>query len=151
MSRKKSREFALQILYQLDISDKWDNTELVLKSFFQERKAETQIRDYCEFIIKGIQENKEFIDELVNEQYNDSSGNVIINSVSALHYIDRNVIRLALFELFLSELIPIDVAINEAINLAKKYGEQKSGSLVNAILDNIKNNHSSKLEYKKDL
>lgn len=144
MSRKKSREFALQILYQIDLSEKWEDFENSIKAFFKERKTEIEIESYAEYLIKGIVKNQQYIDSLINT-------NTSSSSIDSLHYIDRNVLRIALFELFFSELIPIDVAINEAINLAKKYGEQKSGGLINAIIDSIKNKNSDKLEYKRNL
>lgn len=144
MSRKKSREFALQILYQIDLSDKWSTYNTNIASFFQERKTDAIIKEYCEYIINGFIKNQDFIDSLINK-------NTANSSINTLHYIDRNVLRIALFELFFSALIPIDVAINEAINLAKKYGELKSGGLVNAILDSIKNKNMNLLEFKKDL
>ncbi len=144
MSRKKSREFVLQILYQIDLSDKWDSYKKTITEFFKERITEEPIREFSGYIINGIMKHKAFIDALIDQ-------NTSTSSIESLHYIDRNVLRIALFELFFSELVPIDVAINEAINLAKKYGEQKSGALVNAILDSIKNKNQDKLEYKKDL
>ncbi len=144
MSRKKSREFALQILYQVDLSDKWESYTRAVSEFFEERKTDSNIKDFTEYILKGVVENLSYIDRLIDE-------NTSTSSIESLHYIDRNVLRIALFELFFSELVPIDVAINEAINLAKKYGEQKSGGLINAILDSIKNKNKEKLEFKKDL
>jgi len=81
--------------------------------------------------MKGTLENISTLDDLIAK----SAQNWQIKRMSA---VDRNVLRLAAYELIHESDIPIKVSINEAINLAKKYGDEESGKFVNGILDKIK-------------
>ena len=142
--RTRSREFALQILYQMDLSDAslsealedfWkDKTDLVLnepeKDALELDKKDPEVRLYAEKIVKGVLDSLEKIDPMV-ERYAENW------SMERMAYVDRNILRLATFEILCCEDIPVKVAINEAVELAKRYGESDSSKFVNGILDHI--------------
>ena len=142
--RTRSREFALQILYQMDISDCdvdeiladfWeDRTDLALsdpeKEAVEENKKEPEVRSYTKRLVKGTLEKIKEID-LVIERFAENW------EMKRMAYVDRNILRLATYEMVYLEDIPIKVAINEAVELAKRYGEADSSKFVNGILDRI--------------
>ncbi len=142
--RTRSREFALQILYELDIApseigdaleDFWkDRTSLELsdpeKMALEEDKKEPEVRDYTEKLVRGTLKKKVSID-LIIEHYAENW------EIDRMACVDRNILRLATYEILHIEEIPMKVAINEAVELAKRYGEQDSSKFVNGILDRI--------------
>jgi N utilization substance protein B len=128
--RRKSREFALQVLYQLDIT-KQDAMKAVaqLKEHFSPREE----RDpFVERIVLGVIEHNQKIDRLI-ERYSENW------RLDRINLIDRNILRMATFELLYCEEIPPKVTLNEAIDLGKRYGSEDSGSFINGILDRIQN------------
>lgn len=142
--RTRSREFALQCLYQIDLSDAsvedalsdfWkDRSELALdsaeKTALEDDKKDPEVRAYTEKILRGTVTHHESIDDLI-EQYAENW------SMERMAYVDRNILRLAAFEMIHCDDIPVKVAINEAVELAKRYGETDSSKFVNGILDRI--------------
>ena len=142
--RTRSREFALQLLYELDIApsetadvldDFWkDRTDLALtspeKMALEEDKKEPEVRDYTEKLVRGTLENKVSIDAMI-ERYAENW------EIQRMACVDRNILRLATYEILHIDEIPVKVAINEAVELAKRYGEQDSSKFVNGILDRI--------------
>jgi N utilization substance protein B len=142
--RTRSREFALQILYEVDIApseiadvldDFWtDRTDLALtnpeKTALEEDKKEPEVREYTEKLVRGTLEKKGAIDLMI-ERYTENW------DIERIACVDRNILRLATYEILHVDEIPIKVAINEAVELAKRYGEQDSSKFVNGILDRI--------------
>ncbi len=142
--RTRSREFALQVLYELDLSsadinealeDFWlDRTDVELtnpeKLALEEDKKEPEVRDYTEKLVRGTLEKKADIDAVI-EKYAENW------EMQRMACVDRNILRLATFEILHIAEIPVKVAINEAVELAKRYGEQDSSKFVNGILDRI--------------
>jgi len=142
--RTRSREFALQILYEADIShedisemleDFWkDRTDLALsdpeKEALEKDKKEHEIRQYTEKLVHGTLEKLTAIDQTI-ERFAENW------AISRMACVDRNILRLATFEILHLEEIPVKVAINEAVELAKRYGETDSSKFVNGILDRI--------------
>ncbi len=142
--RTRSREFSLQILYQMDVSDAsmsdafedfWkDKTDLTLndteKDALEADKKDPEVRLYAEKIVKGVLDNLEKIDPMV-ERYAENW------SMERMAFVDRNILRLGAFEIVYCDDIPVKVAINEAVELAKRYGESDSSKFVNGILDHI--------------
>ena len=128
--RTQSRECALQILYQTDISD-CDLNE-VLAGFWASRTEPEipEVRNYAESLVKGTREKIKEIDQLI-ERFAENW------EMKRMAYVDRNILRLATYEMVYSGEIPIKVAINEAVELAKRYGEADSSKFVNGILDRI--------------
>ena len=144
--RTRSREFALQILYELDIArseaeledafeDFWsDRTDLVLtnpeKMALEEDKKEPEVRAYTEKLVRGTLSLMTKIDQTI-ERFAENW------EITRMACVDRNILRLATYEILHAEDIPVKVAINEAVELAKRYGEQDSSKFVNGILDRI--------------
>jgi N utilization substance protein B len=128
--RRKSREFALQVLYQLDIT-KQDIIKTLAQ--FQDHFSGNEERDdFMERLVLGVLEHCQEIDRLI-EKYSENWRLVRMN------IIDRAVLRMAIFELLYCEEIPPKVTLNEAIELGKRYGSEDSGSFINGILDRIQN------------
>jgi len=127
--RTKAREIVLQFLYQQDIrKDDWLSN---IADFELLKEVEDDVAPFAIALMKGTLENISTLDDLIAK----SAQNWQIKRMSA---VDRNVLRLAAYELIHESDIPIKVSINEAINLAKKYGDEESGKFVNGILDKIK-------------
>lgn len=129
MKRRKSREFALQILFQLDIR-KENPTATVLKRFWAENDVDDEIRSFTEEIVKGTYKHL----TRINEQIHVCAKNWSLDRMAA---VDRNVLRIAVYEILYRIDIPSSVTINEAIEIAKKFGTDDSGSFVNGILDSV--------------
>lgn len=128
--RRKSREFALQILYQLDIT-KQDATKTL--SQLQDHFSPNEKRDeFAERLVLGVLEHCQEIDGLVEQ----NSENWRLDRINI---VDRNILRIAIFELLYCGEIPPKVTLNEAIDLGKRYGSEDSGSFINGILDRIQN------------
>ena len=128
--RRKSREFALQVLYQLNIT-KQDATKAFTQ--FQENflpNGETD--DFLKRLVLGVAEHYAELDRLI-ERYSEHW------RLDRINMIERNILRMALFELLYCEEIPPKVTLNEAIDLGKKYGSEESGSFINGLLDRIQN------------
>ncbi|MEA3305321.1 MAG: transcription antitermination factor NusB [Candidatus Omnitrophota bacterium] len=127
--RTKARECALKILYQIDITK--GNYEDSIRMFWEKEPApEQSIREFAVRLVKGVMENFEEIDRAI-------SGYAVNWQISRMAVIDRNVLRMAAFELLYMDDIPRKVSINEAVDAAKKYGDKDSGKFVNGILDKI--------------
>ena len=128
--RRKSREHTLKILYRRDIT-KEDINEII-KSYWKENNINSSITDFSEQLAKGTAENLEKIDEYikkVSEHW----------TIDRMGVIDRNLLRMAVQELLFMEDIPLNVTIDEAIEIAKKFGTNDSANFVNGVLDKIKN------------
>lgn len=133
--RTQARELSVQFLYQVDITkDAWSE---VLGDFLSLQEVDAEIEEFATRLIKGTLKNLEGIDEVISK----STQNWQIKRMAT---VDRNVLRLATFELLYLDDIPAKVSINEAINLAKKYGDADSGKFVNGILDRIKKDRVDK-------
>lgn len=126
--RRKSRELALQILFQTEFTPELTVSEVA--SLF-EKKIESPIMDYTLSIVQGVKNHKEKIDSRIQE----ASRHWKIDRMAS---VDRNILRSAVFEmLHSSEPIDHKIVINEAIEIAKIYGTQDSASFVNGVLDQI--------------
>jgi N utilization substance protein B len=125
-SRTKARETALQALYQLDAGG-GVGTE-VLAGHFDPLDAET--RAFAEALVSGVAKELASIDGIIER----TSTNWKLERMAR---VDRNILRLAIFELLRLPDVPAKVTLNEAIELGKKYGSEESGSFVNGILDKV--------------
>jgi N utilization substance protein B len=130
MSRRKAREMALQTLFQLDYNhiDKHEALELV---FSERQDISDGAKEYAQKIVNGTQEYLSEIDKIISAISTDWK-------LERMTGIDRNISRIALYEMkFSSEKLPPNVAINEAVELAKKFGTEESGRFVNGILGSL--------------
>ena len=122
----------MQMLYQIDITGA--NCEDVLKNFWESREDEdipAELKDFSSGLLQGAVLHMREIDAKISKY----AANWQLERMA---FVDRNIMRLGCFELFFREDIPPKVAINEAVELAKKYSGSESGKFVNAILDKIK-------------
>lgn len=133
MKRRKARELALAFLYQMDIRDELGKvSEDTLNSFLQEQAIEDkEIAEFTRILVKGTSQNLTAIDRKISE----SSINW---ALQRMPYIDRNILRIAVYEMLFLDNIPELVSINEAIELAKKYSTNESHRFINGILHKIK-------------
>jgi len=130
--RSLSREFVLQILYQIDITH--DNYNLCLDNFWNahaDEHIEGSVRNFTNELVRGVAENLAAID-------NNISQHAANWQLKRMAVVDRNVLRLGSYELMFRHDIPPKVSINEAVELAKKYSGLEAGKFVNGILDKIK-------------
>ncbi|PIQ90841.1 MAG: transcription antitermination factor NusB [Candidatus Omnitrophica bacterium CG11_big_fil_rev_8_21_14_0_20_41_12] len=130
--RTKAREYVLQMLYQVDIT-RGDWKE-VFESFWQSNKLDDTAADSKDFsteLLGGVVGHLEDIDKKISKY----AANWQLERMA---FVDRNIMRLGCFELLYRQDIPPKVAINEAVELAKKYSGIESGKFVNAILDQVK-------------
>ena len=135
--RTQAREYALQILYQLEMNPQ--PAEELLALFWREHShANDEIREYTERLVRGTIEHLREIDEVLGRY----TENWQIDRMAA---IDRNIMRFATYELLFLADIPPKVTINEAVNIAKKFSQEESGKFVNGVLDKI--NHTEKTRY----
>ena len=136
--RRKSREYALQMLYQYDVSHQ---SAGLAEGFWADKEVPENIKEFADSIVDGVIENVDLIDDKIRL----SASNW---SIDRMAVVDRNILRMAVFELFYIKDIPVKVTINEAIEIAKRFGEEESGSFVNGILDRIVRDHQELLEDK---
>ncbi|MDD5246521.1 MAG: transcription antitermination factor NusB [Candidatus Omnitrophica bacterium] len=133
--RTQAREFALQILYQMDICRQ--DHQAAIDNFWQMRlkeETEKEIMDFSSQLVQGVAENLEKIDKKISEYATNWR-------LERMAYVDRNILRLGSYELLFREDIPPKVSINEAVELAKKFSSQEASKFVNGILDKIKSEH----------
>jgi len=128
-SRRKSREFALQALFDMDMSQ--NNSEERIELFCRNFTPSNKVLPFFQGLILGVKKNKNEIDSLIEK----FSSNWKISRISC---VDRNVMRIAVYEMLYCEDIPSKVSINEAIEIGKKYGSEDSGSFINGILDSVR-------------
>ena len=128
--RREARELALQMLYAIDTNQSTPLFETL--QIFREEQTEIvpAVREFAEELVRGVLGRLETIDETIKERSKNWS-------LSRMPRVDLNVMRLAAFELMFRSDIPKKVSINEAIEIARKFGDKESPSFVNGILDEI--------------
>ncbi|MFH1798758.1 MAG: transcription antitermination factor NusB [Candidatus Omnitrophota bacterium] len=139
--RTLSREIALKILYASDIAK--ESLEESSRRFWRNSDIlDEDVKEFSDYIVLGVLEKNDDIDKIIIKHAANWE-------LSRMATIDRNILRISTFELLYAFEIPPKVAINEAIELAKKYGDKDSGKFVNGILDNI--NKTEKKQKKDDV
>jgi N utilization substance protein B len=128
-TRRKARELAVQLLYQYDLG-KMDPEE-AMSLFWEYFPAQLEIREFCGQLVLGTLDRLALIDELVSE----ASENWSLQRMSV---VDRNILRLATYELLDRADIPPSVSLNEAIEIAKKYSTPDAAVFINGVLDRVK-------------
>ena len=127
--RRKSRELALQLLYQLDLQGE-SNPEPYLDEFWQRHPVEGEVREFVESLVRGTKLHQGKIDEVI-AQYAENW------ELERMAVVDRNILREGVFELLWMADVPPKVTINEALEVAKKFSTQESSRFINGILDRI--------------
>ena len=131
--RTKSREYALQMLYQMDI--RRSSPGDVLAEFWGAHEPETDVKEFANKLFAGTIERLAEIDPLIASHAENWD-------LKRMAVIDRNILRLGVFELLHMNEAPPKVCINEAIELAKRFGDADSGKFINGILDAIHKAHA---------
>lgn len=126
-----AREFAVQVLYQIDITH--DKCEAALGNFWvgQEKEIEEQVKLFTQDLVQGTIEHVAAIDKIIMQYANNWQ-------LKRMAVVDRNILRMGCFEILYRQDIPPKVSINEAVELAKRYSGPEAGKFVNGILDKIK-------------
>jgi N utilization substance protein B len=132
--RRDAREAAVQYLYQREMQG--DQSDQALEEFYEMRGLSPSGKRFCNELLEGWMQHREEIDEVIAK----NARNFEFNRLSA---VDRNVLRIACHEILFRSDIPAPVAINEAIEIAKKYSTEDSGKFVNGVLDNIRKQNSA--------
>jgi N utilization substance protein B len=127
--RRQSREIALQLLYTLDITRA--NVREVLCAAWTEKMLSPATRDFTTTLVTGVIEHRDEIDTFIQE----CSTNW---SLERIGLVERNILRFAIYELCFLPDIPPNVTINEAVEVAKKYGTEEAPAFINGILDRVK-------------
>lgn len=132
-NRSKSRECALQMLYQLDIRKA--NPSEIVDAFWDESETGQDVREFAQQLFIGTAKHLPDLDKLIASHADNWD-------MKRMAVIDRNILRLGTFELLHGEDAPPKVCINEAIELAKRFGDTESGKFINGILDAIHKEHA---------
>jgi N utilization substance protein B len=127
-ARRKARELALQMLFQHDMSG--NGPDQIIATFEELQKSKPNTREFATKIFRGTVDHMNDIDEMIQNQ----AENWRLSRMAA---VDRNIIRMSVYEFLHENDTPKLVIIDEAIEIAKKYGTQKSSQFINGILDGI--------------
>jgi len=127
-TRRKARSKVLQALYEIDSVSR-DAVEVVERLLSEEDFSEDN-QAFARELVAGVMENKDDIDKNISQfapQW----------PLEQLSIIDRNILRLAIFEILFDNKVPVKVAVSEAVELAKSYGSESSGKFVNGVLGSV--------------
>lgn len=133
-TRHQARTLALQALYEADVAG--HDGEEVLKRYLEDQSESQRVRRYVERLITGILAEREQIDQQIAEA-------APAFPVEQLPAVDRNILRIAIYELTRESDVPMKAAINEAVEIAKQFGGENSGKFVNGVLGTIANGLAS--------
>ena len=128
--RREARELALQMLYALDANPTVGLREMLQTFREDQAKVSTRMREFAERLVQGVQGERDSIDTIIRA----CSKNW---ALARMPRVDLNVMRMAAYELMFRPDIPKKVTINEAIEIARKFGDKDSPAFVNGILDEI--------------
>ena len=127
-ARRKARELALQMLFQQDMSG--NAPDMIIETFEDLQKSKPNTRDFAAKIFRGTVDHMSEIDVMIQAQADNWR-------LSRMAVVDRNIIRMSIYEFLHESGTPKLVVIDEAIEIAKKYGTEKSPQFINGILDGI--------------
>ncbi len=134
-SRRKTRIIALQVLYEAD-AVRHDSSS-VLERRTEEDSLSSSSESFADSLVRGVLENREEIDKIITEFAPSWP-------VGQMAIVDRNLLRLAIFEMLFGDETPPKVAINEAVEMAKVFGSDNSPKFVNGVLGSIIENARNK-------
>ena len=127
-TRRKARIIALQALYEIDsVARRPDTT---IERLLAEANLSQEISEFSRALVSGTIKNKEEIDRNIQKY-------APAYPVEQLAIIDRNILRLAIFEILFDNKVPVKAAINEAVELAKTFGSEKSAKFINGVLGSV--------------
>ncbi len=128
--RRVARECALQMLYEYDVGKQ--SSDEVLRTFWQMNEHPPKVREFADQLFQGTIQKVKEIDKVIQQHTKNWR-------LSRMAVVDRNVLRLAVFEFLSGSRTPETVVINEALEIAKRFSTNESAQFVNGILDSIKN------------
>jgi N utilization substance protein B len=128
-NRRRSRELAMQALFQIEMNQ--DHSIQALELFCKHFRVSKNVKPFFLRLVKGVNEFQHEIDSLI-ERFSENW------KLSRMSRVDRNVIRIAVYELLYCHDIPQKVSINEAIDIGKRFGTEDSGAFINGILDGVR-------------
>jgi N utilization substance protein B len=126
MKRRRAREYALQLLYEHEFAD----AEPDISGFFADKHETKDVVDFTSRMVRGTVRHREEIDAAIKE----AAEHWVLERMAA---VDRNILRFATFELLYSPDVPPAVAIDEALEIAKRFSSTESAAFINGILDRI--------------
>jgi N utilization substance protein B len=129
-ARSKARKQSLDLLYESDIRGKVSTDLLALRDVIEDGPDARPIRDYTKILISGVDEHKRKIDELITTYAQGWD-------MDRLPAVDRNILRLGIFEILWQEDVPDSVAIDEALTLAKELSTDESSGFIHGVLGRI--------------
>jgi transcription antitermination protein NusB len=127
-TRREGRELALQALYALDVNPM--ETRDALRLMRENSRVAVSVRNFAEELVTGVMEHREQLDSRIGGQSTNWS-------LARMTRVDLNILRIATYELLFRGDIPRSVTMNEAIEVAKKFGSEESPAFINGILDEI--------------
>jgi len=127
LSRRTAREKAFKMLFAIDIGDNTIEEASEIVMYLMKNESH---KLFILSVVRGVLENLSKINELINKYSDDWSVNRMAST-------DRNILRLAIYEILYCQDIPVSVSINEAVEIAKKYGDEQSYKFINGLLGAI--------------
>jgi N utilization substance protein B len=127
-ARRRARAVIFQALYEIDSTG--HNAEKVISNLLVDKELSEENNAFIRETVKGVIQNKQKLDEYIKR----FAPAWPINQLSS---VDRNILRLAIFELLIDNKVPVKIAINEAVELAKKFGSDNSSRFVNGVLSSV--------------
>jgi transcription antitermination factor NusB len=129
--RRDARELALQLLYELDVRGERGDPGAVIEAFWQRQAVPEDVRAFAEAIVRGVTAHQEKIDEVITrfaEHW----------ELDRMAVVDRNVLRAGIWELLWAVEVPPKVAINEALEIARRFSTEESTRFINGLLDRVR-------------
>jgi transcription antitermination protein NusB len=129
--RRKARELALQLLYELEVGGDGDVDAAAIAFWQRQPAVPDEVRAFADTVVRGTKAHQEKIDELIGrfaERWD----------LERMAVVDRNVLRAGVFELLWLPEVPPKVAINEALDIARKFSTEESTRFINGVLDRIR-------------
>ena len=127
-ARRKARALALQALYEINSAG--HDAEEVVSRFLNKEGLSEENANFTRELVSGVIQNKEKIDLSIQSL-------APAWPIEQLSVVDRNILRLAMFEILLDNKVPVKIAINEAVELAKRFGSDSSSRFVNGVLGSV--------------
>ena len=129
-NRRKSRELAMQALFYMDMS-RDEGKDVLLARFCEHFKPSNKAKPFFLELVNGVMQARSEIDAII-ERFSSNW------KISRMPCVDRNIMRVAVYEMINCDDIPTKVSINEAIDIGKRFGTEESGAFINGILDSIR-------------
>ncbi len=127
--RRKARESALQLLFQLEFNSA--DPEDLIRGYWEHQKAADDVKEYALWLVRGIREGQEEVDgaiQAASEHWR----------IARMAVVDRNILRIAVFEMLRAKTLVPAIVINEAIEIAKRYSGEEASVFINGILDAVR-------------